>query len=724
MAVSFDGTRITDADEEEPTSPVAGIWEDVGGGAAVVENNFFYQGSYSIAEQVKTSESGTCFVPDTDTYDATDGYVFVLKGLVSTSGLLANTRATGQKFEIGSGASSGSGRPSNYYQWYTYYLDTYPAIGGWIIHAFDVREEGLVDNEAGTVSNSAINYWGHVATMTSTAVKAPNVAMDAIDYVYVGDGFTWTGSDGYFQEFVNFDEGTSGNRYGIVTTKAGVLYVLAVLTIGSATATTFTDSNQKLIFPWTYVGEGALGVDIDLQNASTSVDFTVCSFTGNGQSSVKKFFDTNLEVDAGNDDITVVGHGWVTGDYVEYSNEGGSHTLGLTDGNSYWVYVIDDDTVAIHGSRTSAFGDTTRVNLSAGASPGENHSLTRNPDNRIDISVSGTSGELNFASCIIEGVRTLVLTSACDITSGFIQNIGNVTASTATITGAIVSDATLEEGVALFTPLSTLSNITECSFASDGYGHAFELTSTGSTDSNANTYTDYWVPTISGDAYGWEFHTIDGVDASTDIITTDAAHGFSTGDAVYYNDESGTDDINLDDGYKYYVNVTGTTTFSVHATRAAAVAGSSKIDLSDGSSGETHAMYSSNATLYNNSGGHVTINVLNDGDSPSVRNGAGASTTVVNTKTLTVTCLNTAGNGIENVRVRIEASSDGSLISEGYTNASGVYQDTSYSFTVEVSVKVKARLKGFRFNEASDTITASGLSVPFTMIKDAAVDLP
>jgi hypothetical protein len=64
------------------------------------------------------------------------------------------------------------------------------------------------------------------------------------------------------------------------------------------------------------------------------------------------------------------------------------------------------------------------------------------------------------------------------------------------------------------------------------------------------------------------------------------------------------------------------------------------------------------------------------------------------------------------------------LISEGTTNASGVYTDSSYAFTVEVPVSVVARLKGFKFNRASATIDASGLSVPFTMVKDNAVNLP
>lgn len=42
-----------------------------------------------------------------------------------------------------------------------------------------------------------------------------------------------------------------------------------------------------------------------------------------------------------------------------------------------------------------------------------------------------------------------------------------------------------------------------------------------------------------------------------------------------------------------------------------------------------------NAAVYNNSGGAVTIAVINGGDTPSVRNGAGASTTITNNQTIT-----------------------------------------------------------------------------------------
>jgi hypothetical protein len=726
MAVAFDGTRITNADALAPTTPVAGDWEDIGGAGATLEDNFFYQGDYCVAELVKSSEFGVDFIPDTDTYNGAS-LVWLLKTIVTTSGLLGTTRATGLKLEIGSGGTAGSGRPSDYHQWYIAMLTTYPAKGGWVLSAINTSELGFIDNTVGSPSMTAINYWAAVATMTITGIKSPNVALDAIDYVAVGAGLTWTGTGGEFQDFIDFDEGTVANRYGVVSTNDGVLSVVATLTIGSSAQCTFTDSNKKLVFPFRLVGEGTQGVAVDLSHADTAITLSVCSFTGNGQSSIKKWFDTKLEVDGATEVVTVVNHGWSTGDYVEYNNEGGTSLTNLTSGNSYWVYVISADTVALHATRASAYGDTTRINLTA-AGTGQNQSFTRNPDNRADFTVTGTTATAGLVStsCIYEGIRVMTLTSKCAITSGFIQNIGNVTASTAALTSVLISDMTLGEGDALFTPLASMNGITYCSFDGGGDrdgGHAMEITATGSTNSVGNLFENYWQPTVSGSDKGWNFHTQDGVDASTEVITTNAAHGFTTGDAVFYNNEGGTDTIGVTHGNKYYVNVASTTTFTLHLTRAEAIAGTPDINLTDGATGETHSFYSAKATVFNDTGGAVTINVSGGGDSPSFRNGTSASTTVVNTKTLTVTC-KLGATAIAGLRVRVENAAGGALIMSGTTNASGVVTDATYNYTGDVSVNVIVRLKGWQNYRATDTITSSGLSHAASMTVDENVDLP
>jgi len=720
MAVTFQGTRITDAEALSPSTPVAGVWEDTAGGAAVLEGEFFYEGAQSVSEKVKTSETGVCFIPNSVTYNVA-GDTFIFKALATTPGVLQTTRAAGNKIEIGSGATAGSGQPTLYNQYYLYTKSTYPAPGGWLFPPIDLNEAAYVDaSPGGAVTLSAVNYWAHVATMSVSSAKSENLAMDAIDFVTTGQGLLWVGTGGSFADFVTFDEGTTGNRYGIATTKDDVIFVGAMLAIGSATATTFTASNTKLVFPWARVGEGALGIKVDLQNASTAVTLDVCSFTGNGHSVTKKWFDTALQTNATSDHITIPGHGLNTGDYVTYSREGGSHDIGPEPG-SFWVFVNDADTFGLSTSRTNAFAGTIEA-LTVPSAPGENQSIIRDPDNRADFTVTGTTSTAGLVAtaCIFEGIRVMTLTSKCTISKGFVQSIGNVVASTAALTTVLLSDFTLGEGESLFTPLAAMNGITYCSFDGGGghdFGHAMEITATGSTNSVGNKFTNYWAPAD----LGWNFHTQTGV--ASNVITTNAAHGFTSGDAVFYNKEGGTDSINLTDATKYYVNVASGTTFTVHLTRAAGVAGSSAITLADGSGGEIHSFYSSKAAVFNDTAGAVTINVSGSGDSPSVRNGTGASTTVVNTKTLTVTCKLGAA-AVAGLRVRVENTSTGAAIMTGTTNGSGVVTDATYNYTGDLAVTVVVRLKGWSNYRASDTITTDGLSHAAAMRVDENVDLP
>lgn len=687
MAVAFDSSnlRITDADSLSPSTPVAGAWTDIGGGGASLETDFFFQGSNSVSEQAKTSENGTAFVPTSATYNASgSNLLFLLKCIVTTSGLLQTTRANGQKIEIGSG-----GRRSAYYQWYLNTAATYPPTGGWLIHLFDVQEAAaFVDNTVSSPSLTAINYWGHCATSTGT-VKSQNVALDAIEYIGKGFGLTWTGSGGTFQDFVDFDEGTTTNRYGIVTTKSGIIYCLAWITIGSATATTFDDSGGTIVFPWTYVAEGALGIKVDLQNASTDVDLSVYSFKGQGQVSTKRFFDTALDVNGTNEEITITAHGWETGDYVIYSKEGGSDAIGLTDATGYYVYVVDADTVELYNTKVNAYGGpsgTGEQGLTAATAPGENHSLVLDVDNRPDFTVSGTGGAFDADACVWDGIRVITFTSKCTLVGGFILGTGQVVLSTGSMDGVTVKTPTTAEGVALLTGLSTIANIDNCTFEGNGSSHAVEITSTGSTSSAGNTFDDsYWSPSPDG----WNFDTITGIDSN--IITTDAAHGFVDGDAAYYNNEGGSDTIGLTHGNKYYVNAPTTTTLTVHATKAAAVAGSSAITLSDGSTGETHSLYGAHAVVYNNSGGSVTITVTS-GDVPSFRNGTGASTTATAGVTIEI-------KGVtEGARcVILQSSDDTQLLNDlAFTSdgAGGFKASTSFNYTIDTPVYVSAASSG------------------------------
>lgn len=124
------------------------------------------------------------------------------------------------------------------------------------------------------------------------------------------------------------------------------------------------------------------------------------------------------------------------------------------------------------------------------------------------------------------------------------------------------------------------------------------------------------------------------------------------------------------------------------------------------------------------SGAIVIVNCSGTSNPGTYANTGNGSTEIKNTVTLKVTCKNESGYAIEGINVRIEKSSDGTLVSNGSTNSSGIYSDATYKYLGDLAVNVIARKKGYKNTRASDSILSTGLSVPFTMIKDKAVDLP
>jgi hypothetical protein len=113
-----------------------------------------------------------------------------------------------------------------------------------------------------------------------------------------------------------------------------------------------------------------------------------------------------------------------------------------------------------------------------------------------------------------------------------------------------------------------------------------------------------------------------------------------------------------------------------------------------------------NAAVYNNSGGSVTLNISGGGSTPTVRNGTGASTTLNNSVTVTLTGLKNpsevrvfnarttterSGTGVENVTSGMHAFSlpagtavDISILSLGYQNM----RILNYSTTSDTAIPI------------------------------------
>lgn len=256
-----------------------------------------------------------------------------------------------------------------------------------------------------------------------------------------------------------------------------------MLTIGSATLTAFADSNKTINFSDGLFAAGFSGTTIALSNASSVIDPENCTFIGSGRAAIIQDFHTTNDVDGTNEEVDIVGHGFLTGDYVDYSKQGGTAAMGLTDGNDYWVRAVTDDAIAFYTTRPNAISDTSRVGLTASGT--ETHRLTKLTDTRPDFIVSGTSGSATLDGNAYLNHRNVTFTSASSQDGGQIQaklltqnsaDLSNVVI----VTSADPSVACLQDPV--FGTTTDLHDVTFVQGSLGVLGHAIEI-------DTATTYT-------------------------------------------------------------------------------------------------------------------------------------------------------------------------------------------------------------------------------------------
>jgi hypothetical protein len=554
----------------------------------------------------------------------------------------------------------------------------------------------------GTVTLTTIDFFGIQGDFGGSA-KAENVGIDAIDLVR-GVGVLWiTGSASDFDDFVTHDEGTVANRFGHWSTvRPGVLETFGKSWIGrtetpTATSTQFADSAKTILYGAGFFDAGWTGIGVDLGNASTTVDLADIVFKGQGQNGYKAYFDTITEVDPTPDEVTLGRNPvFITGTPVVYNNDGGTDSIGLTSGTTYWLEYVTDTTYNVHSSRNNARTAATPIALSDG-STGESHWFQRTPDIRPDLEITGTSGTFDATRCTFDSWREFTLTTASTFTSCIFRGCQLVDLTTnngGVLDACSFTAQTTEPGEALL-QTNTLDNLDGCSFTLDTAiparerGHAIEIdtTSTGETLTDV-TFTGYWSSPDNGK--GAEFLTTTHVSTLSDIITVGIGHGFASGDEVWYNKSGGTQNIGLTDGSRYYVDVVSTSTIALFRSRQTALIGipGARINLTAGGS-ETHTFYSGNAAIVNTSGGNVVIDVTG-GNAPSVRN-VGAATTTVNISVPLE--INGASEGARLTMVGSGGAEDGVILLEGYADSTGKVTG-SFSGTTPQSVIVRARHAG------------------------------
>lgn len=716
--------NVTRLETWEGTPP--GTFGTIGGGpGAAAEAGLHYEGAQCAARRIggTGAERGFTYIDTATTSLLGAGNTIVLCKVMTALSAVITSGGT----QVGYGDTV-----SDYYNYQVGDDGTMgdngefalPPKGGYVILPIEVRKSAWHNlTRTGSPDITVVDMYRMSHTVSATTGAGTSQALDSVDVT--DDGLFLVGNtpDGVFQDFVDADEGegvTGTERAGIWTSLGSTIFAYLTNVVGrndagTTSATTFTDEFFNVVFPGGFVGPGVNGLEFDLTNASTVVTLSNGTIAGEGRADKKVYFDTELDVTGGaTDTINIPAHGLNTGDQVAYSAEGGTEDIGpdastgeaddatasgvATTGDNWYVIRSDADTIQLAATAALALAASpTATSLTAStAGNGELHSLRRQPDTRPDIIVTSTVGSLAFTSVTLFRCGTITLTSAATLTTCSVVASQKLVLGDATLASCILNSPTTPIGEAFLEAAHAqdLDLIDNCSFISGGEGHAIEVTTNGTTAQNTAdlsnvSFSGYFTGDEDGTG-GWSFNANTDVDPTPDDIQI-TGHGFSTGDPVYYSDEGGTAIGGLTDQTLYYLRADDANNVGVFLTREAAETNTNRIALTAGSS-ETHKFYSANAAFFNNTGGAVTVNVLNGGVAPTVRNSAGSTTTVVNAVTIEITGV-TEGAQCSIFAAAGGPETEGTSLMNQAANASGV-ASTSYDFSTDQPVTLSARSSG------------------------------
>lgn len=186
-------------------------------------------------------------------------------------------------------------------------------------------------------------------------------------------------------------------------------------------------------------------------------------------------------------------------------------------------------------------------------------------------------------------------------------------------------------------------------------------------------------------------NTITGTTDANGGLLIDATGTANMSDLVFISDGT---------GHAIYITAAGTYdftnfTFSGYSTASLGT-------NSTPSSGSTDAM------VYNNSGGAVTINI-SGGDNISVRNGASATTTVISNVTYTITVQDSGANPIIGAQVAMFKTSDDSVLhASSPTDENGEVTGSVSASTGAVYIRVRQSTNIATFLTSASGIDATG----------------
>jgi hypothetical protein len=552
---------------------------------------------------------------------------------------------------------------TNTKEWWIGGSDTV-VVDGWVCYVVEVS--GTADLQATSPAVSSVDRVGVRATAVATS-KILTHAIDINRYttggIIINDGTS--GAPIAFTDVQAWDN-ANARAVGVVTQQSGIYFMagkLKIGTTGQTAVTYFKDTNQVVVF----------------QGFPVNTSFYEFILAGAGS------FLTTFQL--GNLTGTVASGGCTIRGANRYTHFGGAFVSYIP---AIWTL--------------TASAANTLCNL-YGSTFSEMKALLLASTSDVQFCTFKNSGTITPAGATIKFCNFFDLRTTSPISATYQISVTTTTPDLRSNTFTNCPTAILWDRNA-----DTNGKLDDCSFtygaslAAGTPGHAIEL--------STNCPTAVTLSGLLFSGYGAalvQFHTTNDVSSGADTVTK-TGHGYTTGEQVMYRKQGGTQAIGLTDATVYYVRAVDANTLAFYTTNALAVSDTSRINLTAGGA-ETHEVASMAAAIYNNRAGACSITVAAGGSTPTIRNGSGASTTLVlGQTTVTLTGL------INDSEVRVYDSGDNSVI-DGTESVTG----NEFAFADDAGNTVYIRIFHTQYLPADITgyvIPATDTDVPVSQVFD------
>lgn len=576
--ISAADTSTTGWSEPGTTTPSYAL-----GGVPVLESDYFLQGVNCISQTMTKTGLG-CLLYDTTTGITvpTDGAILVWQYFGAPNAI--NTVANGgMRLVVGDTLTT-------FKDWYVGGEDFPPyPYGGWVNHALDPSI--TADNTIGA-PGSTLRYIGAAINCDNAVGKGNPHGVDAIRYSRCESRMNGGETADYatFSGFAAVNDATTA-RWGLIQAVGGGYLVKGLVVFGYSTAVDFRDSNKNL----TIQNTTKVSVNFntfEVRQTGSRVDLTAINITALGTVSPGRWVTT----DNATQNIT-------TCTFTDMGVFGYASNSIVTDCTFRRCALVTQNSATFAGSTFENTSDTAKALLVNNPGLVSGCTFTSGgTKHAIELTTACAGNSYTFAGNIFTGYGATGTTNAMiynnssgavtlNVTSGGTYPITylNGSGASTTITSSVSVTVTIlnQAGdpipgveVAIFQD-NPARTVVLASTATNNLGVVSTSVSTNLGDIIIRARQSTNIAT---------FNTDTGVNFTTEVITTATNHNFRDGDAIVYSKNGGTADVGLTAGTTYYVNNITATTLSLHTTAANAIADTSRVNLLDTASSETHLL--------------------------------------------------------------------------------------------------------------------------------------